>query len=65
MVVCVLGLKHDVVESDDGRATALLVLNARPASLRALAAAPLVETVPPHHYHGVAVTSRIESQLVF
>lgn len=50
----------DVIDGGDGGATALLVLDARPADLRALAAAPLVVPVVANDHHWVTETGSPE-----
>lgn len=60
MCVIVLSLDYNIVNSGDGGSAALLVLDAGPPDLRALAATPLVIPVLAYHDHRVPKTSGLE-----
>lgn len=57
----VSGLDDNVVVSGDGGATAILVLDAGPASVVTFTVTPTVIAVISHHHHGVAVPGELKS----
>lgn len=60
----ILSLNHDVFVSNDGCATALLVLDASPARLRTLTATPLVKAMLAHYDDRVPEPCHLKPQII-